>query len=113
MQIQHMLYFLALCEEQNFVRAAMRCGIAQPSMTTAIKRLEQELGGILFLRRPTVKPTPLALALIPHIEQVIANIQCIHQAAARGRGLKSRGRHPRSGAAHGAQVVSKSRSAQR
>ena len=41
-------YFLALCEEQNFTRAAKRCGVAQPSLTRAIQQLEQEFGNRLF-----------------------------------------------------------------
>jgi DNA-binding transcriptional LysR family regulator len=43
-------YFLALCEEQNFTRAARRCGVAQPSLTRAIQELESECGGQLFER---------------------------------------------------------------
>jgi LysR family hydrogen peroxide-inducible transcriptional activator len=44
-------YFLALCEEQSFTRAARRCGIAQPSLTRAIQSLESEFGGLLFERK--------------------------------------------------------------
>lgn len=43
-------YFLALCDEQNFTRAAKRCGVAQPSLTRAVKLLEEELGGSLYDR---------------------------------------------------------------
>ena len=46
-------YFLALCEEQNFTRAAKRCGVAQPSLTRAIQQLEQEFGNRLFERNNT------------------------------------------------------------
>src|SRR5215468_10129897 len=45
MQMQQIRYFLALCEERSFTRAAKRCGISQPSLTNAIIALEQELGG--------------------------------------------------------------------
>ena len=45
MQMQHVSYFLALCEERSFTRAAKRCGVSQPSLTNAIMALEQELGG--------------------------------------------------------------------
>jgi DNA-binding transcriptional LysR family regulator len=41
-------YFLALCEELNFTRAARRCGVSQPSLTTAISALERDLDGALF-----------------------------------------------------------------
>jgi len=48
MQMHQICYFLALCEERSFTRAAKRCGISQPSLTNAIIALERELGGALF-----------------------------------------------------------------
>ena len=45
MELHQIRYFLALCEERSFTRAASGCGISQPSLTNAILRLEQELGG--------------------------------------------------------------------
>jgi hypothetical protein len=57
-------YFLALCEEQSFTRAARRCGVAQPSLTRAIQELESECGGPLFERnRSNVGLTRLGLHL--------------------------------------------------
>ena len=50
MEMHQVRYFLALCEELNFARAAGRCGVSQPSLTRAIKKLEVELGGPLFYR---------------------------------------------------------------
>ena len=50
MQMNQIRYFLALYDERNFTRAAKRCGVSQPSLTNAIKRLEQILGGPLFDR---------------------------------------------------------------
>ena len=50
MEMHQIQYFLALCEERNFTRAAKRCGVSQPSLTNAIKRLEAEIGGSLFNR---------------------------------------------------------------
>jgi DNA-binding transcriptional LysR family regulator len=41
MEMHQVRYFLALCEERNFTRAAKRCGVAQPSLTHAIKQLEK------------------------------------------------------------------------
>jgi DNA-binding MarR family transcriptional regulator len=49
------LYFLALCEEQSFTRAARRCGIAQPSLTRAIQALE--------IRRPVVRAKKIGRVL--------------------------------------------------
>lgn len=50
MQLHQIRYFLAICSERNFTKAARRCRVAQPSLTRAIKRLEIELGGPLFVR---------------------------------------------------------------
>ena len=50
MEMHQIRYFLALCEELNFTRAAERCNVAQPSLTRAIKLLEDEFGGALVNR---------------------------------------------------------------
>ena len=50
MHMNQVRYFLALCEEGNFTRAAERCGVTQPSLTKAIRNLESKLGGKLFDR---------------------------------------------------------------
>ena len=50
MHMHQVRYFLALCEQGSFVRAARSCGVAQPSLTRAIKLLEEELGAALFER---------------------------------------------------------------
>jgi DNA-binding transcriptional LysR family regulator len=49
-KLKEVQYFLAICEEGSFTRAAKSCGVAQPTLSMAIKRLERSLGGILFLR---------------------------------------------------------------
>ena len=64
-------YFLALCEERNFTRAAKRCGVSQPSLTNAIKRLEQKLGGSLFHRdRRNIELTDLGRIVKPYLKQL-------------------------------------------
>jgi LysR family transcriptional regulator, hydrogen peroxide-inducible genes activator len=73
MQIHQIRYFLALCEELSFTRAARRCGVSQPSLTDAIIRLEQELDGALFRRRPEVALTVLGHAVHPYFERIAQN----------------------------------------
>lgn len=64
-------YFLALCEECNFTRAARRCGVAQPSLTRAIQQLEQKFGKRLFERNNTsVHLTDLGAFVRPDFEQI-------------------------------------------
>jgi molybdenum-dependent DNA-binding transcriptional regulator ModE len=71
MEMHQVQYFLALCEERNFTRAAKRCGVSQPSLTNAIKRLEQTLGGPLFHRdRRNIELTELGRLVKPYLKQL-------------------------------------------
>ena len=71
METNQICYFLALCEEQNFTRAAKRCWVSQPSVSNAIKRLEEELGGDLFHRTKNgAKLSPLGMAIRPYLERI-------------------------------------------
>jgi hypothetical protein len=71
MQINQVRYFLALCEDRNFTRAAKHCGVSQPSLTNAIKRLEQTLGGPLFHRdRRNIELTELGRVVRPYLRQL-------------------------------------------
>jgi DNA-binding transcriptional LysR family regulator len=69
MELNQVRYFVMLCRERSFTRAAEHCDVAQPSLTNGIKALERELG-ILFVRRPSVRLTPLGEKLRPHLEQI-------------------------------------------
>jgi DNA-binding transcriptional LysR family regulator len=70
METHQVRYFLALARTLNFTKAAEECNVAQPSLTRAIKNLEDELGGPLFHReRANTHLTELGRAMLPHIEQ--------------------------------------------
>src|SRR5262245_20060523 len=83
MQMQQIRYFLALCEELNFTRAARRCGISQPTLTNAVGRLEQELGGALFQRKPRIALTALGRAVRPYLNEIEQGERAAREAARR------------------------------
>lgn len=71
METHEIRYFLATARELNFTRAAAACNVTQPALTRAIKKLETELGGALFLRRPgRIELTRLARTVLPQLEAI-------------------------------------------
>ena len=52
MNLRDLEYLVALAEQRNFHRAAELCNASQPTLSAQIRKLEQELGVILFERSP-------------------------------------------------------------
>ena len=76
MELHQIRYFLALCGELNFTRAAEQCGVAQSSLTRAIKALESELGGALFHReRANTHLSKLGQKVRPFLEQAYGHVE--------------------------------------
>jgi DNA-binding transcriptional LysR family regulator len=70
MEMHQVRYFLAVARELNFTRAAESCNVAQPSLTRAIKQLEDELGGELFRRERNLSHlTELGQRMLPMLQQ--------------------------------------------
>jgi DNA-binding transcriptional LysR family regulator len=76
MEMHQVRYFLTLCDELNFTRAAEKCNVAQPALTRAIKLLENEFGGHLFHReRARTHLTELGAAVRPYLVEVRQHAQ--------------------------------------
>lgn len=73
MNLTGLRYFLALAEAASFTRAAARLNVTQPTLSTAIARLEEQLGSQLFERdRKRVSLTPAGQKLAPHAQAMLA-----------------------------------------
>jgi LysR family transcriptional regulator, hydrogen peroxide-inducible genes activator len=71
MEMHQVRYFLAVAGELNFTRASEKCNVTQPSLSRAIKLLEEELGGPLFHRdRESTHLTDLGQMVRPHFQSL-------------------------------------------
>ncbi|MCD2511831.1 LysR family transcriptional regulator [Comamonas endophytica] len=76
MNLRQLQQFVALVETANFHRAAEMLHMAQPPLSVSIRRLEEELGGKLFVRTSSgVVPTPLALTMLTDARAALFHAQ--------------------------------------
>ncbi|MEU5403537.1 LysR substrate-binding domain-containing protein [Streptomyces sp. NPDC005963] len=74
MQLQQLLYFVAVAETHHFTRAAERVHVAQPSLSQQIRALETELGAELFSRaRGNISLTEAGETLLPLARRILAD----------------------------------------
>lgn len=70
MEMHQVRYFLAVARTLNFTQAAEECNVSQPSLSRAIIKLEEELGGDLFRReRSLTHLTELGRMMQPLLQQ--------------------------------------------
>lgn len=82
MNIRDLIYTIAVAKHKNFSQAALACNVSQPTLSIQIKKLEEELGVSIFIRKANeVEPTDLGLKVIESAERVISEIEHIQQIA--------------------------------
>jgi LysR family hydrogen peroxide-inducible transcriptional activator len=86
MTLTELRYIVAVARERHFGRAAEACFVSQPTLSVAIKKLEEELDVKIFERGSTeVSMTPLGEAIVRQAQQVIEQAQGIREIAKRGK----------------------------
>jgi DNA-binding transcriptional LysR family regulator len=87
MELRHLRYFVAIAEERSFTRAAERLWVAQPGLSTQMRRLEAELGVTLFERHSRgVDLTPAGELFL---ERARGALSAIEAAGSTGRDLET------------------------
>jgi transposase-like protein len=80
--LSQLRYFMAVCDTLSFTRAARKCGISQPALLRAIRKLENALGARLFRLEPArLRPTELARMLRPQLQIILASAEAAKEAA--------------------------------
>lgn len=78
--------FIALAREQHFGRAAEDCGVTQPTLSAAIKQLEEQLGALLVLRGSRFQGlTPEGQRVLEWARRLVADARTMQQEIRSGR----------------------------
>lgn len=78
MEMHQVRYFLAAAREMSFTRAADACGVSQPALTTAIKKLEAQVEAPLFHRDGhKLVLTDVGRRLRPHFEAIAQETEAV------------------------------------
>ncbi len=86
MTLTELRYVVMLAKEQHFGRAAERCFVSQPTLSIAVKKLEDELGVALFERtKSRVQPTPIGEAVVKQAQRVLEEASAIKDLATQGK----------------------------
>ncbi|MCK0769310.1 hydrogen peroxide-inducible genes activator [Chromohalobacter canadensis] len=86
MTLTELRYIVTLAQEHHFGRAAERCYVSQPTLSVAVKKLEDELGIALFERsKSTVQVTPLGEKIVAQAHRVLEQAGLIKEMATEGK----------------------------
>lgn len=86
MTLTELRYIVTLAQEQHFGRAAERCFVSQPTLSIAVKKLEEELGIALFERsKSRVQATPIGEKIVAQAQLVLEQTAAIKDMATAGK----------------------------
>src|SRR5690349_21282586 len=81
MTLTELRYIVALAQEQHFGRAAERCHVSQPTLSIAVKKLEEELGVLFERGKQKIMPTPLGEKIVAMAARVLEQAAAIKDVA--------------------------------
>ena len=82
MTLTELKYIVAVAREKHFGHAAEACFVAQPTLSVAIKKLEDELGVTIFERGGSeISMTPLGVQIVAQAERVLEQTAAIREIA--------------------------------
>lgn len=86
MNLRDLKYLVALADHKHFGRAAAACFVSQPTLSTQIKKLEEELGVSLVERAPRhIMLTPAGREAAQRARRIVADVEEIKEAARRSQ----------------------------
>ncbi len=86
MTLTELRYIVAVARERHFGRAAEKCFVSQPTLSVAIKKLENELGVTLFERSAAeVAITPVGTRIVEQAQRVLEETDRIKHLAEQGK----------------------------
>lgn len=86
MNLRDLRYLVALADQRHFGNAAAACYVSQPTLSTQIKKLEDELGVAVVERAPrTVMLTPVGLEMAERARRIVAEVAQMKEAARRSQ----------------------------
>ena len=86
MTLTELRYVVAVAREGHFGRAAEACFVSQPTLSVAVRKLEEELQTTLFERgTQEVRVTPAGEPIITQAERVLEEAAAIKELARQGR----------------------------
>jgi LysR family hydrogen peroxide-inducible transcriptional activator len=82
MNLRDLKYIITVAETRHFGKAAERCFVSQPTLSSQIKKLEEMLGVTLFERtKRSVELTPIGEAIIEHARKITEQVDAMVQLA--------------------------------
>src|SRR5699024_7140280 len=86
MTFTELRYIVAVARERHFGRAAEACFVSQPTLSVAVKKLEEELGVVLFERGGTeIGVTPIGLRIIEQAQRILEEGDRLREIALQGQ----------------------------